>query len=108
MATRHLRSDETGDADAGWARHPRDVRVDESKPCQLLPKLEETRAERGAGGLVRCDPAAGAEGSTLWIPANRQVIATRRLGGESQAGVAADARGQSIEHPPSSFCRHNG
>jgi hypothetical protein len=57
MAKRHLRSDETGDADAGGTRHPRDVRVDESEPGQLLPKLEEAGAETGTGGLARCDPS---------------------------------------------------
>ena len=34
-----------------------------------------------------------------------EIVEARRLGGESQAGIAADAGRQSVEHPPSAFCR---
>ena len=45
------------------------------------------------------------EGSTLWIPANREVAEARRLGRQSQAGVAVDASRQSVEHPAAPFRR---
>ena len=64
------------------------------------PKQEET-------GPAGCHSATGAERSALWIPANRPMVETRRLGGQSQAGIAADAGRQSVEHPPPPFRRHH-
>src|SRR5262252_1736231 len=104
MAERHLRNDKSGDADARRRTDDSgDVRNSGGEPGQLLPQLAQARAKTRRIGVLGCDLMVGIEGSSLRVSPNSGVFETRRLGSQSQAGVAADARRQSSEYPSATF-----
>src|SRR6202034_4920357 len=79
-----------------WTDDRADGEAGPGQPGQLL----SLRRERETGlrfryGSARCDPAGGAGMAQLRTAANHPRAAPPQLGGELEAGLQADARGQS-------------
>jgi hypothetical protein len=106
LAPRHLRGHPSDDG-AAVARRDRnraDVPAGCGQPGRILPALAGLGAAPGEDGAARRDPAADAAQSALRLSPDHGGTRPRGLAGQSQAGAAADARGQSSVPEESELC----